>query len=425
MGKLSITGLVLGLLFQAALYGQIYEEEQVPGYTLPPLLVSPETGEIDNTCDWETVRRTEILELFQTYVYGRTPGTVPEYKTEVDQGNFVVNALTGSQDLVRITFWNDSRTDSVTLHLLVILPRADAPVPLFLSLNALGNHTVHPNGDIPLTDRWVISKPNLDILGNRAGESSRGSRYSRWPVERLLLRGYGLATLHCSDMFPDYPGGLDSAIQRLFPAPPDPSSEWGALGQWAWGLSRSMDYLVTDSRIDPEKVIVIGQSRRGKAALWAGAQDERFAGVVSNCSGCGGAALSRRRFGETVKSINDQFPHWFCEAFRQFNDNEDELPVDQHMLLALVAPRLLYVASAAEDLWADPKGEFLSARHASAAYRLYGTTGLESERMPGINTPVTSGHVGYHLRSGEHGITRYDWERYMDFFDLKFGLQDL
>ncbi|MGQ9462968.1 MAG: glucuronyl esterase domain-containing protein [Candidatus Fervidibacter sp.] len=393
----------------------IYDESKVPAYTLPDPLTCLDGTKVTTPELWFKKRRPEILELFRTHMYGRAPiGKPAEMRFEIF--DLDRNALGGkaTRKQVRILFTGDPNGPS--MDLLIYLPNdAPRPVPVFMLLNFSGNHSIHSDPAIRIKPVWLKGQVVVPP------EESRG-RNPSVPVEKILARGYGVATAYYGDIVPDLPEcfklGVFAAFDKLF-GEKRPSDAWGAITAWAWGLSRAMDYFETDPDVDSKRVAVLGHSRLGKTALWAGAQDERFAIVISNNSGCGGAALSRRRFGETVAIINSAFPHWFCENFKRYNDREDELPIDQHMLIALIAPRPVYIASADEDLWADPRGEFLSAKAADSVYKLLGTEGLPTSEMPPLNKPVM-GTIGYHIRSGSHALTEYDWERYMDFADKHF-----
>jgi hypothetical protein len=396
-----------------------YDESKVPEYTLPDPLTPKDGRKVRDAQSWRELRRPEILQLFTEHVYGKVPET--EVKVDYEITGDYPDALDGAATLkeVKITFSNDKGSHDMSV--VMFIPNdAVQPVPAFLGLNFFGNHTIHPDPRISISESWVNNNEGFDISNNRATETSRGVRVSRWPVERIIDRGYALINIYYGDIDPDYDDEFQNGIHPLFykdgqqkPA----EEEWGSISAWAWGLSRALDYLESDNSIDADKVAVIGHSRLGKAALWAGATDERFAMILSNDSGCGGAALSRRRFGETVARINTAFPHWFNDKFNSYNDKEADLPVDQHMLIALMAPRPVYVASAAEDLWADPRGEFLSARHASEVYQLLGKEGLPAKEMPTVNRPVM-GTIGYHIRTEGHDLKAYDWEQYLDFADM-------
>lgn len=395
-----------------------YDEAKVPVFTLPDVLVFNDGTPVANKKDWDK-RRSEIYSIFEKEVFG----VVPEWKGQVKPTlvSEKADALDGiaKRKEVRLDFINGDR--KVSVMVLIYLPQNSKNAPVFLSYNFDGNHTTTVEPGVLLPDSWVSNNKAYGITDNRANKKGRGGAASRWPMKEIVSRGFGVATVYYGDVDPDFDDGFKNGIQLLFDAKRD-STSWGSIAAWSWGLSRVMDYFETDKDINAKRVIMMGHSRLGKTALWAGASDLRFAMTVSNNSGCGGAALSMRKFGETVGRINTAFPHWFCDNFKKYNLREEFMPVDQHELLALIAPRPVYVASAAEDLWADPRGEFLSCVFASPVYELLGMKGLPSNVMPALSTPLM-GTIAYHIRPGKHDVMLYDWQCYMDFAADYFKLK--
>lgn len=372
------------------------DESKVPELVLPALFPEGSSAE-----DWRGILRAQTLAPFEKEMFGVVPPI--EKKATAELGTKVTDFLDGKALLqeVSISLLGDEKGPK--LNLLIVTPTAaKGSVPVFLGLNFKGNHTVHPSEAIRIGG---------DI------KAGRGERAERWQVEKIIERGYGLVTAFYGDIDLDQNDGFRDGIHGAVETPGKrAASSWGSIAAWSWGLSRGLDFLETYEPVDGSKVVVFGHSRLGKTSLWAGASDERLAGVISNNSGCGGAALSRRAYGETVGRINEVFPHWFCKKFHRYGLREQELPFDQHQLVALMAPRPVYIASAQEDQWADPKGEFLSAKHAEPVYALLGKEGLGVEALPPVGKPV-GGTIRYHVRAGKHDVKAYDWEQYLKLMD--------
>ncbi len=396
----------------------IYDASEVPDYTLPPLLRLP-TGDSVQTAEmWWEERRPQLLSLFHDHLYGDLPPSPAALQIEIHSET--PDALGGVATRRQITLRFTDRVDGPQLDLLIYVPNdRGGPVPVFAGLNFAGNHTVESDPALRLPTSWVPDWGDVPSDSGRALGEGRGTRERRWPVEQIIGRGYGLVTAYYGDLFPDRADGFGESVYQLRSDETnwDPDGgDWSAISAWAWGLHRMMDFATRTDAIDDDRVIVVGHSRLGKTALWAGATDRRFAAVIDNASGAGGSALFRRRYGERAVHLDTSFPHWFCDTFRQYRENESALPVDQHQLLALSAPRPLLVSPKSEDQWADPHGMFLSARRASTAWRLLGQGDLAVESMPDPGTPVLS-RVGFFLRPGEHDLLASDWAVFLDFAD--------
>lgn len=366
-----------------------YYEEKVPSYFLPDILTTEGGRKITRPKEWNLTRRPELIELFRTNVFGRVPST--PYTTRYNVVNEDRNAMGGASTLRQVDIVISSDGRDLKIRLTMFVPNSvRKPVPAFLLIDNRGPANTDP---------------------------SRNTKSEFWPAEEVIARGYAIAVFYNADVDPDNYDDFRNGIHGVLDRGSRNPDSWGTLAAWAWGASRCMDYFETDKDINIKKVAVLGHSRGGKTALWAGAEDQRFSLVISNESGCGGAALARRRFGETVARINTSFPHWFCLNYRKFNDNENSMPVDMHMLLGLIAPRAVYVACADEDLWGDPKGSYLALQNALPVYSLLKTGSVIPPVMPPLNTPVYGSRVAFHIRDGGHNLLLKDWIWFMDFAD--------
>jgi hypothetical protein len=369
--------------------GFIYKEEDVPNYTLPDLMVRGNGKPVKNISHWEKYRRSELIGLFETNIYGRVPETPYRMSFITIEEN--TEALNGDATFRQVRLSIFAKSDSLSILLNLFLPNnTPGPFPAYLLINTRDPGSADP---------------------------TRANKTEFWPVEHIIERGYAAAAFNAWDLDFDKYDNFSDGIHALLDPETRQSDSWGTLAAWAWGASRCMDYLETDKDIDKTKVAVLGHSRGGKTALWAGAMDERFALVIGNESGCGGSPIARRRYAETIEKITTSFPHWFCSNYAQWGNNEDNMPVDMHMLMALTAPRALYIACADKDIWGDTKGSWLALYESRHVHKLYNPSVNLPSYVPPLNKAFSSGNIGFHIREGEHNLLIEDWLHFMDFSD--------
>jgi len=385
----------------------------VPPYSLPKLPVDSNT----TGCEFQTKIRPQLVRTMADTMYGAVPPRCGEliFRSRSEGTAFGGLALRRETDII-------CRHNGMerTFHMLTYLPKTAAkPVPLLFGLNFKGNHTT--TCDPGVTFFPFTPFPTLNhsprFTDSRQDESHRGCAASSWEFEAVLKAGFGAATICYYDAYPDHPMGFESSIMRMFYTPREwqsPDRPTGAISAWVWCIERALDCLETMTEVDHNRIAVHGHSRLGKTALWAGANDCRIALTVSNCSGTCGAKLCHRFFGEDFRWIGTWNPHWLRGSFYQYMDCDLKFPADQHFLMAAIAPRLLYVASATDDVYADPEGEFAAAVAAAPAWRLFGGSGLGTTVFPAPGK--LSGHeIGYYLRSGGHAFTPENWQTLIAF----------
>jgi len=388
--------------------GAFPEVSALPVQTgLPDPLVMFDGSPVATSEAWVNLRRPELKELFQHYMYGHL--APPPAKIDYTVDRVDRKALAGKATLKEVTI-RFGPADLPLIHLLLVVPNGSTkPAPVFVGLNFNGNHVV-------LADP-CIAMPTV-TSGSPATDAERGKEVDVWAIEQSVDRGYAVATFYNADVEPDRPDAPEG-VRAKYRSTDGKPYDWGAIGAWAWGLHRAVDYLITNPDIDPKRIVVFGHSRNGKAALLAGAFDKRIALVIPHQAGCGGTAPSRGKVGESVKAINDHFPHWFNAEFKRFNDQPERLPFDQHCLISMVAPRPVLLSNATEDQWANPAGQFEMLQTAEPVYKLLNAGDLAAKEMPEPGRLIDS-KLGFFIRPGKHSTTPEDWRIFLDFADRHF-----
>lgn len=418
-----LTALPVIVCFTAAIFAQTqpattrpkdnFDESKAGRFILPDPLMCNDGTVVRDAQTWFTQRRPEILHDFQREVYGRAPGRPNAESFDVDTDPHARNGLAIRK---QVTIHLSDAPDAPKINVLIYLPgNSPRPAPLFLCLSFYPLHMVDGDPGIRLMDGW--SHGGTRTIANDAQRNTHP-----FPVDKLLSRGYGIAVLYYSQIDPDFADRLAYGVRSIYLKPgqtdvaPD---EWGTIGAWAWGAQRAMDYLQTDKDVDGKHIVMMGHSRLGKTAMWTGASDQRFAMVFAGSSGRGGASLARRNFGETIADLANKYGYQFCANFRTYGPDPDRFTVDTHELIALIAPRPVYLATASLDLHSDPHGEFLAAVAASPVFELLGARGLGNAVFPPLDVPIMH-TIAYSCHTGKHEVTPGDWEMAIEFADLQF-----
>jgi hypothetical protein len=390
-----------------------YDEALVGTYQLPDPLKMDNGKPVRNARVWTEKRRPEIVHLFEENQYGRAPGRPADMSFDVfDTGT---PAMDGKAIRKQVTIYFSKDKNGPKEDLVVYVPAGAAkPVPLLLCIDFSTNASTFDDPGIKLGEMWDRDHKRVP--------AQRGVGIGRMKIDNLLAKGYGVAGVYYGDIDPDFLGGLPLGVRALYlkPGQREPApDEWGAIAAWGWGLSRAMDYLETDKAVDSRRVGIYGISRLGKTVMWAGARDTRFALVIASCSGEGGAALSRRNYGETIAHLTapTRYPYQFCANYARYGNHVDQLPVDANLLVALMAPRPVLLQTGTTDFWSDPKGEFLAAVAAEPVFRLLGKQGLGTDTMPLPGQPILH-TIGYYMHEGGHGTLPGDWQYFLQFMDM-------
>jgi hypothetical protein len=395
-----------------------YDEAKVGNYTLPDPLTLANGKPVRDAKTWNEKRRPEIVRLFEENEYGRSPGRPKDMTFDVfDKGT---PAMDGTALRRQVTVYFSADKNGPKMDLLLYLP-ADArkPVPLLLNIGFSANSSTVDDPGVKLGEVWGREK-------KRGPAPPRGIGHLN--VAPFLAAGFGVATVYYGDIDPDFPGGIPNGVRSLYlkPGQTEPApDEWGSIAAWAWGLSRAMDYLETDKGVDARRVAIFGVSRLGKTVMWAGAHDTRIAMVIASCSGEGGAALSRRNYGETIAHLvaPSRYPYQFCANYQKYAEHVDQLPVDAHMLVALMAPRPVFLQTGDQDYWSDPKGEFLAAVAAEPVFKLLGKQGLGTDQLPPAGESIMH-DIGYRMHAGGHGAMPGDYPEFIKFMQMHLGVTE-